>query len=1568
MSTKSQRSVAFQTPADTSSSSTPGPTEDKTYSVPMAVLANMKEASRSRCRARSRSWSRFRSRRSKSQDARSSDPGLGQSPKRDLSVVGLVRTASRNSVRSLVKLFESRWMNEGRKTQIVLLDERRLDIIIQPKLYSNDLLDLVASHFKLKEKHYFGLGFFDDTNNFNWLQGDRRVLDHEFPKKTGLLILHFSIRSYVETIGLLRDSQTVELFYLNARLGVFRGQIECEAEIIFELAAHVLQATCGDFVSNEEAKEDLKKLPVIPTCTLKKHPSIAYCEERVIFYYEKLSGTSRGLAIVNYMNIIEKLPTYGIHYYNVKDKKDIPWWLGISPKGIAVYDINDKTTPRKLFTWKNLENLYYRDKKFSIEVHGPKREANDSHIIHTLSSFNPYEDAVREPAESKDDLSTAITDPTTQVSVSRRTFGASNVDVHAWFTTTAQLTKCIWNMAVAQHQFYLDRKQSKGQIPVVRTMSDIAADLCSSSTSLPGSTGSDLSRSPSSHSLPSLSNSRYDLSIEQSDSIKAERDMYQALKARKEALEDALKKKMEELKLLCIQEGELTGELPKETPLSYGEAVPVFRRRIGTSFSLSAKNVDDVNNLSNELSKLELEVELQGKITSAAQRLASDKTVSKYVHKQRKQSYSKALVKLKEMEKKLSEMHKQVGKSSGSSHHHHNRGRPSDGMYYVNDAQTYSDFDPDRISSGASDMPRSRGYFFLARQRFRNSSVASSLSSLGSRPSRHFSSGSLSLGSDVNSLCSESQSVSSEDTASCISFSTEDTVSCVASSEESPHIDTSVSITDEYSILRGRPRKHYVITRSSEQRGFSEDMDVSQQSSFKSNGLNLAIIDDLDDFGSEASRGSMADQTREPCSTKVLPRQQSLIISKSLRKTVLVRQSKVDIIENACKLFEKHEGTPANKLTSKDMSHQEVQDETANKTIISPSHSSPQLYSNQGTSQRQQHFIGLSGRGTKSVQSSDPSMSSHLTPHSRQDTSYESGFSSANNMYNVSSQRTSHYESADQLKSPATSEPGHIYSSLSSNDSALGLSKHGSGDEPFLRAAPNSSGSYLHYGSLDRKRQNYRQDALRDLSPVGYRSHNKGYAGQRMNSPETGGYKDPQSPSHIVDDHAPTVRHAWDQNASYKEDAHLKPGLNNYNPIHVYSPRMYEGALGRPYHDVDVTHVHSKEAHEHGLVGAHHTMSQPVFHRTERSLSPAKHQEVLYHRPHPPSGFESQHGVGSFQTVPEGYVPIQHVDKHFSSHHSDTHLSGHSHGTDTHIPIQFSSGHIRGTETHIPIQHSPGHLHGNETHIPIQHSTGNMYGTQAHIQQHPSGLVHGKETNIPIQHSPSPIPIPQNETRIPGHLPLQHSEGHSSGSQYSHVGSPSSPRSPASYASSTLVTVTQLQPHRELTKPYEISDFYRYSEKLRRQRIIDQYQRQLMGVDRMSRSSSPLSVDSDGHSSHSGSSSSNPVSHSPSHHQSVPFSGRGPLHTYIRSASAPLHSTLQPPLQTLPPPHPNHPEGQITSSASSYSVKSHGANMNYAMQSSVKVHQVHTAAKHSVYQPPQPMTCNPVRNPPYKKT
>lgn len=110
MSIKEKRNVTFEVPADGQEFSEPNNNHD---SRPNGK-ASSREDSRSRSRARSRSWSRFRARRTKSQDSRTAgdiSTSSNRTPvglKRDRSLASLVRTGSRNSVRSLVKLFEVR--------------------------------------------------------------------------------------------------------------------------------------------------------------------------------------------------------------------------------------------------------------------------------------------------------------------------------------------------------------------------------------------------------------------------------------------------------------------------------------------------------------------------------------------------------------------------------------------------------------------------------------------------------------------------------------------------------------------------------------------------------------------------------------------------------------------------------------------------------------------------------------------------------------------------------------------------------------------------------------------------------------------------------------------------------------------------------------------------------------------------------------------------------------------------------------------------------------------------------------------------------------------------------------------------------------------------------------------------------------------------------------------------------------------------------------------------------------------------------------------------------------------
>uniref|UniRef100_A0A8C1UI11 FERM domain containing 4Bb n=1 Tax=Cyprinus carpio TaxID=7962 RepID=A0A8C1UI11_CYPCA len=497
-------------------------------------------------------------------------------------------------------------MTEGRLCQVQLLDDRKLELLVQPKLLSRELLDLVSSHFNLKEKEYFGFTYVDDIGQCKWLQLDRRVLEHDFSKKSGPIALQFLVRFYIETISLLKEHTTVELFFLNAKSAIYNGDIEVESELVFKLAAHALQCICVDF-SDENTRADLKNLPALPTKVLQEHPSLAYCEERVIEHHKLLKGLSRGQAIVQYLTLVESLPTYGVHYYEVKDKQGIPWWLGISYKGIGQYDHQDKVKPRKLFQWKQLENLYFREKKFAVEVNDPHRRT-----------------------------------------VTKRTFGQTGLVIHTWYASHS-LIKTIWVMAISQHQFYLNRKQSKAKITTARSLGDIATDLTENGASKMNKLSAGVKNQlimASNGSLVSTGSADSEMNDDQKKEKLAE------LRKKEREIQDMLSQKLTELKEICLREAELTGKLPKEYPHIKGETPPHVRKRVGTAFKL-----DDLFPYNEDpyLRNLESRFALQQKIVEAAKKLAAEPDISKLVRKKRRRNCLDAMQKLQEIEDEMNQ-------------------------------------------------------------------------------------------------------------------------------------------------------------------------------------------------------------------------------------------------------------------------------------------------------------------------------------------------------------------------------------------------------------------------------------------------------------------------------------------------------------------------------------------------------------------------------------------------------------------------------------------------------------------------------------------------------------------------------------------------------------------------------------------------------------------------------------------------------------------------------------------------------------------------------------------------
>jgi hypothetical protein len=520
---------------------------------------------------------------------------------------------------------------ESKLAKIILLDGAQLDFYLTPEILTSDLLDMISSYLSLKDKEYFGISYIDATSHRNWLQLDKKVLDHDIPKKANnLLILFFRVKFYLESIAMTKDRTAVELFYQQAKLSLVQNEVEISNDLVYELTALVIQSLYGDYKNDAECLK-LLKLPqsqlILPknfllTGSTGSSPTSTQKERKIISFYKKCVSMNRGQCIVNYLSIIEKLNNYGVHYYEVKDKSNVKWYLGISFRGIGLYEIGNKITPKKLFLWSKLENLYYRDRKFSIEVHEQTNlnQVKENVIINTTTTTNNNNN-------NNNDNS------------------FNPVKVYAWFASIPSLCKSIWLMAVSQHQFYLDKKQNKdGILLQYKSLNDLAQELTTPApTPTPVTTTTTQQQQQQQQTVQSDG-----LVVSSNDDMFNEKNqMLFLLKKKQEIINQQLNVK----KTICDKIRMKQQDISEMSKLISDNKACIYN---------VVSMVNELKQMLNEFEQnkyhfqliLDEEFETQKKIMFIALNLASDPNASPNVLKARRQLYEKSKLKYSKLEKK----------------------------------------------------------------------------------------------------------------------------------------------------------------------------------------------------------------------------------------------------------------------------------------------------------------------------------------------------------------------------------------------------------------------------------------------------------------------------------------------------------------------------------------------------------------------------------------------------------------------------------------------------------------------------------------------------------------------------------------------------------------------------------------------------------------------------------------------------------------------------------------------------------------------------------------------------
>ncbi|CAI5449532.1 unnamed protein product [Caenorhabditis angaria] len=313
---------------------------------------------------------------------------------------------------------------EDTEVVVELLNGQKIEVACRSDVISRDVFSLIVQNNNINEHVFFGLSFLKDGEHF-FIEDHQRIekfapAGWKSVSKTGVrvpYVLHLRFKFYPQILDFIKTDITMHELYLQCRRDILEERIQPKRDAAFELAALALQAEFGNrpppvILDYFDTQHYLPKR----FCSFEDPSRLKSMLAELHGHY---SGTRISEAKNKYIQICQRHLDFGAHLHRVFRVKPtgshgaspfdpdtgISLWIGIMPKGIAIYEQKNQDAPniymitarqsgiRDLIAehlWPSTQTLQFDKKRFVIVAVGMANEQIESTFYtdhHSKSSY-----------------------------------------------------------------------------------------------------------------------------------------------------------------------------------------------------------------------------------------------------------------------------------------------------------------------------------------------------------------------------------------------------------------------------------------------------------------------------------------------------------------------------------------------------------------------------------------------------------------------------------------------------------------------------------------------------------------------------------------------------------------------------------------------------------------------------------------------------------------------------------------------------------------------------------------------------------------------------------------------------------------------------------------------------------------------------------------------------------------------------------------------------------------------------------------------------------------------------